>query len=318
MALVGYDSSDDDEAVEALPSTETESDPAAPAPAPAPSEPEQPSLIGPMRPPEGSSSLDFPPLEEAPAGDEVPSLSLPPGSPYSANRALLRDLTLPAVPDMDIPPSPPGSPPLAANKKFEQFLELKKKGVHFNSKIAQSSALKNPSLMDKLLKFAEIDQKGQYATTLGTDLWDPSVFPKSAHKEQLRQSQTDLGQARARTKGGPVDFVTAGGLGSRDATPSTGQAPTASTGKRKTRQKQENVPDLRLLTHEPLHYKIWAKAGMCMRQHRNMLTEIDAIRIIKHDNFYAPLLQVVLAAKPALVFTNDDTWNTEKEAGAGT
>ncbi|KAK9773704.1 putative HCNGP-like protein [Seiridium cardinale] len=274
MALVGYDSSDDDEEVETLPITEppktteptsvktngepgehhatrdkgfilcnaestiqtqTESEPAAPAPAPAPSEPQQPSLIGPMRPPEGSSSLDFPPLEEAPAGGQVPSLSLPPGSPYSANRALLRDLTLPTVPDMDIPPSPPGSPPLAANKKFEQFLELKKKGVHFNSKIAQSSALKNPSLMDKLLKFAEIDQKGQYATTLGTDLWDPSVFPKSAHKEQLRQSQTDLGQARARTKGGPVDFVAAGRLGSRDATPSTGHAPTASTGKRKTR-----------------------------------------------------------------------------------
>jgi hypothetical protein len=170
---------------------------------------------------------------------EAPVVVPPPGSPYSANRALLRDLTLPTVTNMDIPPSPPGSPPPGTNKKFEQFLELKKKGVHFNSKIAQSSALKNPGLMDKLLNFVEIDQKDQYKTTLGTDLWDPSAFPKAAYKEQLRQSQNDIAQARARTKGGAVEFVAAGGgEGSRDTTPGPAQAtapPAASTGKRKTR-----------------------------------------------------------------------------------
>lgn len=169
----------------------------------------------------------------------APVVLPPPGSPYSANRALLRDLTLPAVTNLDIPPSPPGSPPPGTNKKFEQFLELKKKGVHFNSKIAQSSALKNPGLMDKLLNFVEVDQRDQYKTILGTDLWDPSAFPKSAYKEQLRQSQNEIGLARARPKGGPLEFVAAGGgERSRDSTPGTVQAaapPVASTGKRKTR-----------------------------------------------------------------------------------
>jgi hypothetical protein len=156
------------------------------------------------------------------------------------NRALLRDLTLPAVPNMDIPPSPPGSPPPATSKKFEQFLELKKKGVHFNSKIAQSSALKNPGLMDKLLNFAEVDQTGQYKTTLPLDLWNPGAFPKTAFMEQLRQSQTEIGQARARARGGPVEFVAASDTSSRDSTPGGSHRPAAGESvpkpaKRKTR-----------------------------------------------------------------------------------
>ncbi|KAF3015537.1 hypothetical protein E8E14_002356 [Neopestalotiopsis sp. 37M] len=259
MALVGYESSDEDEevqtpptkslenevtatvtsnevSIEEAPKSEPEPEPeAVPISASTPAVAEQPSIIGPMRPPEGSESLSFPPLEEAPMEDEASVPSLPPGSPYSANRALLRDLTLPPVPNMDIPPSPPGSPPPGANKKFEHFLKLKKDGVHFNSKIAQSSALKNPSLMDKLLGFAEVSQKDQYRTTLATDLWDPSIFPKSAYKEQLRQSQTEIGQARARSKGGPVQFVSASATSSRDTTPGNGNVPAPSTGKRKTR-----------------------------------------------------------------------------------
>lgn len=124
---------------------------------------------------------------------------------------------------------------MAANKKFEQFLELKKKGVHFNSKIAKSSALKNPSLMDKLMKFVEVDQKGQYKTTLGPESWDPSIFPKTAYKEQLRQSQTEISQAKARSKGGAVGFVAASAASSQTTIPSGGQVSTVNTGKRKTR-----------------------------------------------------------------------------------
>ncbi|KAI0008878.1 HCNGP-like protein-domain-containing protein [Xylariaceae sp. FL0662B] len=198
---------------------------------------EQQPIIGPqMGPTEGPS---FPPLEEAPAEDEDPGM--PPASPYSANRAMLRDLTLPTLPNMDIPPSPPGSPPPALNKKFEQFLELKKKGVHFNSKIAQSTALKNPALMDKLLNFAEIDQKSQYQTTLGTDIWDPAGFPRWAYKEQLQQSQTEISQSRARSKGGAVEFVPAAAESAQGAAAASHASlphdtvHKHSTGKRKTR-----------------------------------------------------------------------------------
>src|SRR5438132_953822 len=57
-------------------------------------------------------------------------------SPYSTSRSLIRDLTLPPYPNLDIPQSPPGSPPPELTQKFAQFLELKKQGVHFNDKLA--------------------------------------------------------------------------------------------------------------------------------------------------------------------------------------
>ncbi|KAI9814112.1 MAG: hypothetical protein M1832_006000 [Thelocarpon impressellum] len=119
-----------------------------------------------------------------------------PQSPYSASRSLIRDLTLPPFPNLDIPPSPPGSPPPASTAKFRHFLELKKQGVHFNEKLAKSSALKNPGLLQKLMGFAGIDERGQYATTLPKDVWDPDAFPTWAYKDALAKSQQDIQKRR--------------------------------------------------------------------------------------------------------------------------
>jgi hypothetical protein len=186
------------------------------------------------------------------------SISSVPQSPYSANRAALRDLTLPTVPNYDIPPSPPGSPVAGTNAKFKQFLDLKKQGVHFNDKLAKSSALKNPSVMQQLLDFSDIDEKSQYSTTLPIELWDPAAFPENVYKEGLAKSQQKILKKREDDKAkGPreVDFVpsTASGEASRNGTPRIGQKSAAervmagldrgrsnspqvqSTGKRKTR-----------------------------------------------------------------------------------
>ncbi|KAI0516803.1 HCNGP-like protein-domain-containing protein [Xylaria bambusicola] len=186
---------------------------------------EKHSIYGPQLGP--TSGPSFPPLEEDPTAVE---LQLPPGSPYTATRALLRDLTLPTVPDMDIPPSPPGSPSAVTSKKFENFLELKKKGVHFNSRLADNTSMKNPALADKLLAFVELDNRDQYRTTLPVDLWDPDMFPRHAYKEQLRQSQSESAQAKARPTGAPVKFVPSETSTKDSKTP---QPP--STGTRKTR-----------------------------------------------------------------------------------
>jgi len=144
---------------------------------------------------------------------EVQDADHTPQSPYSANRALLRDLTLPTLPNYDIPPSPPGSPRESTNAKFKHFLELKKQGVHFNEKLAKSSALKNPSLMQKLLDFSGIDEVGQYETTLEKDLWDPKGFPEEAYKEELLKSQQKITKRREEEKlrgqRESVDFVPA-------------------------------------------------------------------------------------------------------------
>lgn len=147
-----------------------------------------------------------------------------PSSPYSASRSLIHTLTLPTVPNMDIPPSPPSSPSqitsqAALTAKFDKFLELKrKKGIHFNARIADSHALKNPPLMDKLLVFVgvgvefddgSIDGVEQYATTLPSELWDPAAFPEWAYRGPLRKSQERVQKERGREKGETVHFVPA-------------------------------------------------------------------------------------------------------------
>ncbi|KAI0424162.1 HCNGP-like protein-domain-containing protein [Xylaria sp. FL1042] len=246
--LVAYESSDEEEEVKpqpaqtapeplrrteaatadinSIPSTTTKE--ALKSPQPKPKVDEAQVVYGPQIGP--SSGPSFPPLEEDPAAIEVP---LPPGSPYTATRALLRDLTLPAVPDMDIPPSPPGSPSAATSKKFENFLELKKKGVHFNARLAETPSMKNPALADKLMAFVELEHRDQYRTTLPADLWDPEAFPRYAYKEQLRQSQSECAQARARATGAPVKFVASEAASSNAEDSKTPQA--SSTGRRKTR-----------------------------------------------------------------------------------
>ena len=115
-----------------------------------------------------------------------------PTSPYATQRAAMRSLTLPTIPNLEIPPSPPGSPPHGADQKLEHFLGLKKKGIHFNAKLASSSALKNPSLLPKLMDFAGIKSEKQYATIIPNQLCTPSEFPKWAFKDELANTQQEV------------------------------------------------------------------------------------------------------------------------------
>ncbi|KAI9841171.1 MAG: hypothetical protein M1837_000959 [Sclerophora amabilis] len=146
-------------------------------------------------------------------------------SPYSTTRSLMRDITLPPVPNLDIPPSPPGSPPASTSAKFAHFRELKKQGVHFNERLAKSSALKNPSLLQKLTSFAGIDEKDQYASSLPKEIWDPDAFPDWAYKEGLAKSQQEVlkqkEEQRAKAQREALDFVpaTASNDSSRGGTP---------------------------------------------------------------------------------------------------
>lgn len=174
----------------------------------------------------------------------------PSKSPYTATRTLLRDLTLPAIPNMDIPASPVLSPSsdigsieklAALTSKFDKFLELKRtKGQHFNSRIAQSAATKNPGLMDKLMRFMGVETEvwfdddspaahtldgaegaegaevkppagwEQYATTLSKEIWDPSSLPGLAYRENLRKTQERMQKENERKRGERVEFVSGG------------------------------------------------------------------------------------------------------------
>ncbi|KAK2812367.1 hypothetical protein FQN50_001366 [Emmonsiellopsis sp. PD_5] len=170
----------------------------------------------------------FQPSQHPSPANDTPSISRK-SSPFSSNRTLIHDMTLPPIPNLDIPPSPPGSPNPATNQKFAHFLSLKRQGVHFNEKLASSSSLRNPGLLSKLMQHAGIDEQAQYATSLPPDLWDVSTtLPPWGYKEELQKSQQDIRrkiEEKASTPREAIDFVSGGGSGesSRGATPSSGK-----------------------------------------------------------------------------------------------
>jgi hypothetical protein len=144
---------------------------------------------------------------------------------------MIHDLTLPSIPSLDIPPSPPGSPPRATTARFQQFLNLKRQETHFNSKLENSAALRNPALTDKLLSFVELTGAGQYETTLSLDLYDPSGFPEWSHREALRKARDEVVKEREDKAGSrsSVDFVSAS------------KSPGVSTGTGSSREKKKSA-----------------------------------------------------------------------------
>ncbi|KAG9557224.1 hypothetical protein KCU71_g6965, partial [Aureobasidium melanogenum] len=193
---------------------ESTTEPQQPLPSPAPVQQPSPAPLGPALgpvagPAAGPSPMPEPraPLDSAEAEDA----SAPP-SPYTANRLMLRNLTMPPVPNFQIPPSPPGSPPPDTTTKFARFLDLKKKGTHFNQRLYHSSALRNPGLLPKLLDFAGINQEDQYATP-----WSQGAvatkFPDWAYADKLVAAHERIAkkkeQGKARNPREAVDFVPA-------------------------------------------------------------------------------------------------------------
>ena len=110
---------------------------------------------------------------------------------YDTTREALRNLTMPPVPNFDIPPSPPGSPLPKSTKKFANFLKLKKQGTHFNERLSKTPALKNPMLFQKLRQHAGVSDEEQYATTLSEELAVPTSYPpfKQRSADVINDSQ---------------------------------------------------------------------------------------------------------------------------------
>lgn len=221
-----------------LTNTLTDAQPPESLPKPAP--PAQIVASEPLNGPSQGPTVSLPSQEDDAIDDA------PPGSPYTSKRAIIQNLTLPTVPNFDIPPSPPGSPPQKATKKFAQFLELKKKGQHFNQRLEGSSVLRDPGHLRRLLDFAGIDGEEQYASALSEDVAVPIAFPPWAYAEELKASQKQILKAREQQKSKvpreAVDFVSAtkSGASSAAGTPGAavngdpaGRASSHTSGKRK-------------------------------------------------------------------------------------
>lgn len=109
----------------------------------------------------------------------------------------VRNLTMPPAPNFDIPPSPPGSPSATSAKKATQFLALKKeKAIHFNERVLQSSALRNPELSQRLTELAQISQENQYKSSLPQEFAVRTEYPESAHADQLIKAHKKIAAER--------------------------------------------------------------------------------------------------------------------------
>jgi hypothetical protein len=121
---------------------------------------------------------------------------------------------MPTYPNFDIPTSPPRptSPDSVAalsatTKKFERFLELKRKGVHFNARLQTSSSLRNPSLLPKLMEFAGVTKDDSYRSTLDEDAGGvPAKWGEESYVESLVR-ENDRWRKRKLKEREKVDFV---------------------------------------------------------------------------------------------------------------
>ncbi|KAG9249841.1 HCNGP-like protein-domain-containing protein [Emericellopsis atlantica] len=219
--LVAYASSDDEDGTPVIQVTKTLL-----AMAKSSRKVEEKPLAGPAPGPSAAPGPSLPPADDPSPPEPTIDMSQAPGSPYTTSRTIIHDLTLPSIPNVDIQASPPGSPPPGANKKFEQFILLKKQGVHFNAKLENSEALRNPSLMDKLLGFVGVEGKEQYETTLRDGWWDPKAFPREAYRRTLRKNQEKITREREADKAAgnrtSVDFVPSTTTGGNTSTTTEG------------------------------------------------------------------------------------------------
>ncbi|KAK5681677.1 hypothetical protein LTS10_006210 [Elasticomyces elasticus] len=170
------------------------------------SEPE--TDVQPLGPPQGPS---------APARDIRDSPSDPPASPYTSERVRIRELTMPPFPNFDIPDAPPlpqmnseeAAALAATTKKFERFLELKKQGVHFNERLQNSSSLRNPSLLPKLMEFAGITLEDSYASTISESVGGvPVKWAEECYVENLLK-QNEKREKKRVAEREKLDFVPA-------------------------------------------------------------------------------------------------------------
>lgn len=169
------------------------------------------------RPPSDSGPAPGPPAGPSATVSALPlpdDSQHPPLSPYTFERQRLQQLTMPTVPNFDIPDSP--SPPerngeeaaalAATTKKFERFLELKKQGVHFNERLQNSTSLQNPALLFKLLDFAGVSQEEIYPSSLPDELAVPAKWPEECYAESLVK-QNERKEKKRLQERDRLDFV---------------------------------------------------------------------------------------------------------------
>lgn len=105
----------------------------------------------------------------------------------------------------------------ATTEKLSRFLALKKQDVHFNARLQQSSSLRNPSLLPKLMAYAGITQEESYASSLPEELAVPRRWPEEYYVEGLVRENEQREKRRRLAEKGKIDFVSAASDASRSS-----------------------------------------------------------------------------------------------------
>ncbi|KAF2200133.1 hypothetical protein GQ43DRAFT_441861 [Delitschia confertaspora ATCC 74209] len=166
-----------------------------------------PAIGPPQGPPQGPSlgplSETFQePVEDSPVSEPI----------YATARERIHGLTYPLDRSHSIPPSPPGSPVPGSTAKFTQFLDLKKKGMHFNGKLQENFMFQNPGYLQNSLKKLGLTQEDEYISTLPPSTAVPRTFPDYAYVDRLADSQNRIQKEREsalKAQRTAVEFVSA-------------------------------------------------------------------------------------------------------------
>ncbi|KAI7055896.1 hypothetical protein KC340_g18161 [Hortaea werneckii] len=128
---------------------------------------------------------------------------------------------MPTVPNFTIPDSPPPAPRnseeaailSARTKKFERFLTLKSKDVHFHHRLLHSSSLCNPAFLPNLMEFAGLASEDVYASALSEEAggvpvkWRPECYVENLVEESRRWEKKKMAMVEGKRLGGRREFV---------------------------------------------------------------------------------------------------------------
>lgn len=113
---------------------------------------------------------------------------------------MLRHLTQPSHPVTSFPPEPEGQADAQVTAKIKNFLELKKKGIHFNENLADKNSFNNPNLFATLLDRLGVPPEAQYSSSLPSEVFCVDMFPSWAYKEELLRSQQQIDAQNSASK----------------------------------------------------------------------------------------------------------------------
>ncbi|KAI6877255.1 hypothetical protein KC363_g9202 [Hortaea werneckii] len=131
---------------------------------------------------------------------------------------------MPTIPNFTIPDSPPPPPRNseeaaalpARTKKFDRFLTLKSKDVHFHHRLLHSSSLRNPAFLPNLMEFAGLGPEDVYASALREEAggvpvkWRPECYVENLVEESRRwEKKKKMAMVEGKGGGGRREFVPA-------------------------------------------------------------------------------------------------------------